>query len=131
MIKKTLLTIGGSAVLFSCATNGSKDKTINLDTVETEKTITLNADDQVKLELTTNPTTGYDWVTDEPEDCSVKIVDKSNVKTTAEGVMGAPSKNVYVVKANQKGECTIRFDYKRSWETEEPTNSKEITFIVK
>lgn len=44
-------------------------------------------------------------------------------------MVGAPSKNVYTVKAGSKGECTIQFDYKRGWEEAEPANIKQITFI--
>lgn len=79
-MKKTLLLIGSATLLTACATNASKEQTINLDTIENVKTIKLNEGDQVKLEVTANPSTGYDWFTSEPEDCSVKIVDKSNVK---------------------------------------------------
>lgn len=130
-MKKTLLLIGSATLLTACATNASKEQTINLDTIENVKTIKLNEGDQVKLEVTANPSTGYDWFTSEPEDCSVKIVDKSNVKNQQEGVVGAPSKNVYTVKAGSKGECTIQFDYKRGWEEVAPANTKQITFIVK
>ena len=130
-MKKTLLLIGSATLLTACATNASKEQTINLDTIENVKTIKLNEGDQVKLEVTANPSTGYDWFTSEPEDCSVKIVDKSNVKNQQEGVVGSPSKNVYTVKAGSKGECTIQFDYKRGWEEAAPANTKQITFIVK
>ncbi|MDM1546453.1 protease inhibitor I42 family protein [Empedobacter falsenii] len=130
-MKKTLFLIGSATLLTACATNASNEKTINLDTIENVKTIKLNEGDHVKLEVTANPSTGYDWFTSEPEDCSVKIVDKSNVKNQKEGMVGAPSKNVYTVKAGSKGECTIQFDYKRGWEEVAPANTKQITFIVK
>lgn len=130
-MKKALLTISSSALLFACATNSSKQNVVNLDTVEKEKTITVNSGDLIKLEVTANPSTGYDWFTSEPEDCSVKIVNKSNVKNQKEGMVGAPSKNVYTVKAGSKGECTIQFDYKRGWEEAATANTKQITFIVK
>lgn len=131
MIKKTLLIVGSITLLTSCATSATNEKTINLDTIENVKTFNLNVGDQVKLEVTSNPSTGYDWFTSEPEDCSVKIVDKANVRNQQEGVVGAPSKNVYTVKAGSKGECTIQFDYKRGWEKDAPSNTKQITFIVK
>ncbi|MGV0923260.1 protease inhibitor I42 family protein [Empedobacter tilapiae] len=131
MIKKTLLIMGSVALLTACATNSSKEQTISLDTVENVKTIKLNEGDQVKLEVTVNPSTGFDWFTSEPEGCSVKIVDKVNVKKQQEGMVGVPSKNVYTVKAGRKGECTIQFDYKRGWEEVAPSNTKQITFVVK
>lgn len=131
MIKETLLIMGSVTLLTSCATNVSHDKTINLDTIENVKTLNLNVGDEVKLEVTSNPSTGYDWFTSEPEDCSVKIVDKTNVRNQQEGIVGAPSKNVYTVKAGSKGECTIQFDYKRGWEKDAPSNTKQITFKVK
>lgn len=131
MIKKTLLIVGSITLLTSCATSATNEKTINLDTIENVKTFNLNVGDQVKLEVTSNPSTGYDWFTSEPEDCSVKIVDKANVRNQQEGIVGAPSKNVYTVKAGSKGECTIQFDYKRGWEKDAPSNTKQITFIVK
>ena len=120
MIKKTLLIVGSITLLTSCATSATNEKTINLDTIENVKTFNLNVGDQVKLEVTSNPSTGYDWFTSEPEDCSVKIVDKANVRNQQ-----------YTVKAGSKGECTIQFDYKRGWEKDAPSNTKQITFIVK
>lgn len=60
MIKKTLLIIGTATLLTACATNTSNSKTINLDTIEHTDTINLNVGDQIKLEVTANPSTGYD-----------------------------------------------------------------------
>lgn len=131
MIKKSLLIIGSVTLLSACATSANNEKTINLDTIENERTINLNVGDQVKLEVTANPSTGYDWFTSEAEDCSVKIVNKSNVRNQQEGIVGAPGKNIYTVKAGKKGECTIQFDYKRGWENVAPSNTKQITFNVK
>ncbi|WP_298776237.1 protease inhibitor I42 family protein [uncultured Empedobacter sp.] len=131
MIKRTLLLLGSSTLLMACAANINNEKTINLDTVENTKTINLNVGDQIKLEVTSNPSTGYDWFTTEPDGCSVKIVDKSNVKKQQEGMVGVPSKNVYTVIAGSKGECTIQFDYKRGWEKDAPSNTKQLTFNVK
>lgn len=131
MIKKTLLIIGTATLLTACATNTRNEKTINLDTIEHTETINLNVGDQIKLEVTANPSTGYDWFTTETENCSAKIVDKANVKNQQEGIVGAQSKNIYTVKAGSKGECTIQFDYKRGWEKDAPSNTKQIIFHVK
>ncbi|WP_313579566.1 protease inhibitor I42 family protein [Chishuiella sp.] len=129
-MKKVLLTLGIGAMISSCATNQKNSNTINLDDVKTEKTIHLNNGEEVDFTITTNPTTGYDWTTTVPNDCNVAIVNEAITSDNKTGAMGAPSKKTYKIKANKNGECTIRFDYKRSWE-DAVENTKQIKFIVK
>lgn len=131
MTKKVLLIVGQAILLTACATNSKEDKIVNLDTIENEQTIKLNVGQQLKFEVSANPSTGYDWFTTEPENCNIKIINKSTVENQNDGTVGSPLKNVYTVMAGDKGECTIQFDYKRSWETVAPSNTKKINFIVK
>ncbi len=131
MLKKIYLTFGVVLILTSCATQQGTQTTFDLDAIQTEKTIQLKAGEQIKLEVTTNPTPGYDWQTTTSKDCVVTLLNKENIPNLSEEMFGASIRNSYTIKAEQAGKCSIQFEYKRSWETEPANNTKRIHFIVK
>lgn len=73
----------------------------------------------------TNPTTGYDWeMKVEAEDSTILRFDKSFDVTPVEEsrpmMCGAPSLRRYEFITEKSGVAKITFEYKRSWEKQEP-----------
>lgn len=129
-MKNILFTLAASATILSCATNTKNNEMINLDEIQNQKSFNLKTGEELVFQLTTNPTTGYDWETTLPDDCSVEIVDESTKSENKTNQVGAPSIKTYKIKGLNAGECSIRFDYKRNWE-DTIDKTKEIKFIVK
>ena len=85
--------------------------------------------DEVKLELETNPTTGYNWA------YSVKLDPEVLIETNYEFVpdntdpeiAGSGGKGVWTYKALSRGTAVIEMGYSRPWESVQPLE----TFVVK
>lgn len=76
----------------------------------------------------TNPTTGYDWeMKVEAEDSTILRFDKSFDVTPVEEsrpmMCGAPSLRRYEFITEKPGVAKVTFEYKRSWENQEPTTT--------
>ncbi|MCR5762664.1 MAG: protease inhibitor I42 family protein [Treponema sp.] len=100
-MKKTfkLFTISGiiSMILSACASTSFKSQ-------------------KETLELEGNPTTGYTWQFD-IEDKTIVKIDEDVQYQGKKGMVGAPSKFVYTIHSLKAGETSIKFEYKRPWET--------------
>ena len=86
--------------LFSCASSKTDDDDSN---------------NQARIELKGNPTTGYSWFY-EIEDDSVIQIEEDIKYLGSNNVVGAPSLFTYTVVALKSGSTTVKFEYKRPWE---------------
>lgn len=80
------------------------------------------------ITLKGNPTTGYEWTYSFSNEGVLK--EKSNnYITDNENLTGSGGKYDFVFEGEKEGTTKIIFEYKRSWETEEPlyTLTYEIT----
>ncbi|MBQ7159395.1 MAG: protease inhibitor I42 family protein [Treponema sp.] len=75
--------------------------------------------DTTKIELTGNPTTGYTW-NYTLSDNTIIQVEEDIQYLGAQGLVGAPSRFVYTIKSQKPGTTSLKFEYKRPWETEAP-----------
>lgn len=94
------------------------------------KTVTVNKDCEVRVQLTENPTTGYMWELSAPG--LTLISDKYNPDEVPEGMVGSGGVHEWVYKAENTGIFTITGIYKRSWEeTSTDDTTWEATVTVK
>ncbi len=111
MKKIGLLTFLALGLIFaSCSTNGFKART-------------------AEIELKGNPTTGYTWICTVSDESIVQVEEKVQY-LGAKGIVGAPSRFVYTIKPKKPGATTIKFEYKRPWETEAPEENREYAVTV-
>jgi inhibitor of cysteine peptidase len=95
---------------------------------QNKKKYTVNS--VVKIELISNPTTGYTWKWTNKK--SVTIVDsvdfsfKPNSKLTGSGGV-----EIWKFKCKKKGTEVLEFKYNRSWEPNSDVNQKSIKITVK
>lgn len=76
--------------------------------------------DKVEFELDGNPTTGYDWGIIESDPEVVKVESEYVPDNVDKNIVGAGGKYKFVITGVGKGNCTVKFSYMRSWETEKP-----------
>lgn len=130
-MKKALLLVTAAVLITSCAVSKtSKSTIVDLDKVDSEMTINMKLGEVVKIEASSNPSTGYNWNTTFPSGCSVKLEKEDSRNIYNDGRMGAPIVAIYEMKAEQIGECVVEFDYSRSWEGQSK-NPKRLKFVVK
>lgn len=74
---------------------------------------------EFKISLEGNPTTGYTWEHNEVPEGIITIKEKTTYLGDS-GVLGAPSRFDYTLKAKKDGKTKLTFLYKRPWESKEP-----------
>lgn len=80
----------------------------------------LSVGEELKINLRSNPTTGYRWqLADELDENVVKLVG-SEFKAPDTRVLGAPGEEVWIFKAVGPGRTTIQMKYVRPWEKDVP-----------
>lgn len=98
------------------------------------KEINVTAGDSFTVTLCSNATTGFQWSE------SAQISDPAVVQQTghkfvspeAEGLVGAPGKEVWTFKALKKGTSTVSLEYSRPWEGGEKGEwTFNLTVVVK
>lgn len=96
----------------------------NADKKVANDTLSLQSEEFV-IPAVSNPTTGYDWFMEElsqEDSIVVEFVSKTLVKEDRKGaeiMCGAPSNFIYKFKILSKGSATLRFLYKRPWQSKE------------
>jgi len=93
-----------------------------------EQVIRVKTGNNFKIELKSNPTTGYQWQLAKP--LNKKIVDlvSSDYIPPKTNLVGAGNKEIWVFKAVKKGKTEILLKYARPWESVQPIEQK--TYII-
>lgn len=98
---------------------------------------TLKVGDSLVVSLDSNHSTGYKWliVGEIPPQLqlqSQEYVTPDSVSTTSTGLtvlrVGAPGIDKFTFVAVQKGDATLKFEYRRAWEQVAPANS--VTYYI-
>lgn len=105
-------------------------KTTTSDTIvlENGEINTAKVGDIVQINLDQNASTGYEWKTTVPD--GLQFEDKT-VVTPQDALTGSPSKAIWTFKVLKTGKYELKFDYSRSWETQEPAKSANYVIEVK
>ena len=85
--------------------------------------------EEKSIQLKGNPTTGYNWFYQISDDSIIAV--EEYVKYLGDDlVVGAPSMFTYIITSLKPGQTTLHFEYKRSWETVEPIETKDYIITV-
>lgn len=76
------------------------------------------------IELTGNPTTGYDWEYTLSKTGIINI-EETRTYLGQKDIVGAPSRYEYKITPLKDGKTVLTFEYKRSWENK-PASSKVV-----
>jgi inhibitor of cysteine peptidase len=92
---------------------------VSLDDNNSDRAITLAIDQEFVVALESNPTTGYDWSFEFTRD-GVVVADGSSYEPMEPMLVGSGGTKRFRFIAEQPGQTTLKFEYRRSWETEVP-----------
>ncbi len=91
--------------------------------IDNGMTISMHAGEEIRLELNSNPTTGFTWVINEEPDPSVSVLNGpefvSDSSSTA-NIMGAGGKECWQIRAVRPGSTSLSLCYMRPWESVQP-----------
>jgi predicted secreted protein len=110
-----------SIFIMSMAVQGcfAADNSVSGDIIQKE----VNNGDEFTIELTSNPTTGYQWEANW-DDEYVKLISQKYVPDQhLPGMVGFGGTEIYTFKALKKGHTEIRLDYMRPWDNSLPVKS--------
>lgn len=89
-----------------------------------ERRITARTGEEFRIELETNPTTGYEWV---PEFDALKLSMVARRFASVGLAIGASTTEQLIFQALASGNTRLRLLYKRSWES---TFASELSFDI-
>jgi predicted secreted protein len=121
---KNIIAIGPLLVFYVCtATTGVfSDPSIPIDVANGSR---------FSIELSSNATTGYGWNFIAPVDENTIRLVKANYRNPDSALTGAGGTQVWVLEALQSDKTTIALEYKRSWETDPPSQTADFTVSIK
>jgi inhibitor of cysteine peptidase len=112
-----------SVVLTCCAACHSSSDPASPVTVTAEQagsTIELQVSQELRVRLASNPSTGYSWsFTCVPEEL-VSSLGAPQYTPDSSGLVGSGGVDTFAFRAVRTGQATLRFEYRRPWETEVP-----------
>jgi len=116
-------------LLAACATPGSQ--TVTLTSADAGKTVTLHTGDTLVIQLTGNPTTGYNWDVSKV-DASILQAQGDVQFTPDTHAAGSGGTVVLTFLAASAGQTQLQLAYHRSWETGvAPLQTFAVTIVVK
>ncbi|HXK44540.1 MAG TPA: protease inhibitor I42 family protein [bacterium] len=85
--------------------------------METE--LVVKSGDTFRIELKSNPTTGYEWFA-KYDEMMLNLKRSEYISPQSQKMVGSPGKQVFIFQALKKGETIVEFTYQRSWEKDKP-----------
>ncbi len=111
--------------------NGTSGKDHDKGTV-TSQSEELGVGEEFKVELESNPTTGYDWKMTTTPDPDILGLTQDSYDPPESSAMGAPGTRVWRFQALNAGSTTIVFEYARSWESDTPpAQTHNVSVVVR
>ncbi|MCP4270174.1 MAG: protease inhibitor I42 family protein [Candidatus Brocadiaceae bacterium] len=88
---------------------------INLNQVDSGKTISVNTGDMIVINLPENPTTGFQWKMGEIDN-NVVVLEKEIFSELGDGGIGSGGTKSFVLKVLTSGNQYIQLKHWRAWE---------------
>jgi inhibitor of cysteine peptidase len=93
--------------------------------------VTIQPGGRLTLTLESNPTTGYSWaLTELDETVVIHTGDEYSMAESSEGIVGGGGVEVWRFAAVGPGTTTLRLEYVRPWEANQPADEFEVTLTV-
>ncbi|MGC9366734.1 MAG: protease inhibitor I42 family protein [bacterium] len=113
--------------LISCASSGI----MVLSDQNNNSEVTLSSGERIKIELTSNPSTGYQWILSSVDEDVLQQIGESDFEQET-GLLGAPQRQIFMFKTINSGSTNLILYYLRPWESEQsPQDTFQVKFIVR
>ena len=116
-----LVTLAASLPLLSCVVT-SHDYCVEVscdqfrDNSHHSGEFEVEVGDKVRVELCSNPTTGFEWTQKMSGDTVLREEDRDFVEAEDEGVVGAAGKDLWTFEAIDKGTAEVSMEYSQPWD---------------
>jgi len=128
-LERAFLTVAIAAVLVGTSACGSG--AAQLTESDSGDEVTIGVGKELQVELESNPSTGYSWLVSELDsEILSQEGEPSFEPADDEETVGAPGREIFHFKGASAGETTLRMEYVRPWELEEPEREFEVTVKV-
>lgn len=102
-----------------------------LDEDDNGSSVTVQVGDLIQVVLKGNPTTGYAWTVDLSDADAVILEQVGEPGYVPDSdLIGAGGTYTFTFRALSTGQTSLKLNYARSWETEEPLKTFEVTVEV-
>ena len=72
--------------------------------------------DKIRVELCSNPTTGFGWTYDTSGDSVLREEDRDFAEAEDEGIVGAAGKDLWTFEATTRGTTEVLMEYSQPWD---------------
>ena len=91
----------------------------------------LKKGEQIRIELDSNPSTGYSWhLSNQSELNKVIAIVKKGFDEKKSHLIGSPSKQFWDIKGKKPGLAYLVLEYKRQWEDKKPEKTKAYVITI-
>jgi inhibitor of cysteine peptidase len=98
---------------------------VNVSEKDAGRTVDLDANSLLVLNLQANPSTGYSWQVQNVDQKVLSLAGDSEFKSQSQ-LLGAPATQVMRFKGISAGQTTIQLVYRRPWDTDERSKTFSI-----
>jgi inhibitor of cysteine peptidase len=102
-------------LLAGCSINRDDDEDRVLTSVENGQMVEVNQGDRIRIELESNPTTGYEWAVDSTDE-TILVYEGSAYEAGDGNRVGQGGIQTLTFQAAEPGQAEIHLKYWRSWE---------------
>lgn len=128
VIKNIAMGISSFYLSFLCMVLSAQDmpsKTVTSNSCE------LKQNDLIRIDMSSNPTTGYVWIWDKGVESVCMDSVQHEFRNAVEGFVGSGGVDTWIFKATSKGKMILKFNYVRPWRMNKVAKTKEVVVTVK
>jgi|GEM_PF-3035052 len=96
-----------------------------------EEIFEIGSGQKIAVVLESNPTTGFDWMTEAESEKILKAKEGFLRSDTSESLVGSGGFKYFIFETLEQGEEEVKLSYLRPWESVMPEKTKTIKFIIK
>jgi predicted secreted protein len=115
-----LAAIAVSLLLLSCITSHDFSAKVSCDQFAANghrsTEFEVEVGDKIRVELCSNPTTGFGWTYEMDGDTVLREEDRDFAEAENEGVVGAPGKDLWTFEATGEGTTEVLMEYSQPWD---------------
>ncbi len=108
---------------------------VQVTLTEAPQDIEVKRGSQLKINIASNPTTGYSWEIEDFKPSLLEFTERAFASESAgageKKRPGSGGTEIFTFRAKKAGDCSVVFWYKRPWENNEPAKTYTLTVQVK